>query len=75
MKEDGTGKEKVTPDPVIYLIAISPDGQWVVAWVAYQGEETTQALVAYPMGGGPKKLICSACQVSSAVRAIREGRC
>jgi eukaryotic-like serine/threonine-protein kinase len=64
MKEDGTGKEKVTPDPVMYPIAISPDGQWVVAQVAYQGEETTQALVAYPMGGGPKKLICSACQVS-----------
>jgi Tol biopolymer transport system component len=64
MKEDGSGKERVTPDPVIYLIAISPDGQWVVAWVAYQSDETTQALVAYPMGGGPKKLICSACQIS-----------
>ena len=64
MKEDGTGKEKVTPDPVMYLIAISPDGQWVVAQVAYQGEETTQALVAYPICGGPKKLICNACQVS-----------
>ena len=64
MKEDGTGKEKVTEDPVLYPIAISPDGQWVVAWVAYQGGETMQALVAYPLGGGPKKLICSACQVS-----------
>src|SRR5262245_29902251 len=64
MKADGTGKEKVTPNPVMYLIAISPDGQWVVAQVAYQGEETTQALVAYPLGGGSKKLICSACQVS-----------
>jgi DNA-binding winged helix-turn-helix (wHTH) protein/Tol biopolymer transport system component len=64
MKEDGTGKKKVTPDPVIYLMAVSPDGQWLVAWVPYQGEETTQAMVAYPMDGGPKNLICSACQVS-----------
>ena len=64
MKEDGTGKEKVTPEPVMYLIGISPNGQWVVAQVAYQGGETTQALVAYSMGGGPKKLICSACQIS-----------
>jgi Tol biopolymer transport system component len=64
MKEDGTGKKKVIPDPVIYLIAVSPDGRWVVAWVPYQGEETTQALVAYPVGGGPKQLICSACQIS-----------
>ena len=61
--EDGTGKKKIIPDPVIYLIAVSPDGRWVVAWVAYDGEETTQALVAYPVGGGPKQLICSACQV------------
>jgi len=64
MNEDGTGKRKVTPDPVMYLMAISPDGQWVIAWADYQGEETTQAMVAYPMDGGPKKLICSACQVS-----------
>jgi hypothetical protein len=56
MKEDGTGKKKVIPDPVIYLIAVSPDGRWVVAWVAHQGEETTQALVAYPVGWGPKQL-------------------
>src|SRR6185369_15924321 len=64
MKEDGTAKEKVTPDPVIYVIGISPDGRWLVAWVAYHGEDTTQALVAYPVGGGAKKVICSACQVS-----------
>jgi Tol biopolymer transport system component len=64
MKEDGTAKEKVTRDPVIYFIASSPDGRWVVAWVSYQGDENTQALVAYPVGGGAKKLICSACQVS-----------
>jgi DNA-binding winged helix-turn-helix (wHTH) protein/Tol biopolymer transport system component len=64
MKEDGIGKQKVTPAPLIYLMAVSPDGQWVVAWVAYEGEESTQALVAYPMGGGPQKLICTACQVS-----------
>jgi DNA-binding winged helix-turn-helix (wHTH) protein/Tol biopolymer transport system component len=64
MKEDGAGKDKITPDPVIYPIAISPDKQWVVAWVAYEGQDTKQALVAYPLGGGRKRLICSDCQVS-----------
>ena len=64
VKEDATGKERVIPDPVIYLIAVSSDGRWVVAWVAYPGEETTQALVAYQVRGGSKELICSACQVS-----------
>jgi DNA-binding winged helix-turn-helix (wHTH) protein/Tol biopolymer transport system component len=63
IKEDGSGRQKLIQDPVIYLIAVSPDGQWVVAWVAYHGEETTQALVAYPVSGGPRELICSACQV------------
>src|SRR6185369_14935469 len=52
IQEDGTGKRKIIPDPLIYLIAVSPDGRWVVAWVAYRGEETTQALVAYPLDGG-----------------------
>ena len=64
IKDDGTGKKRIIPDPVIYLIAVSPDGRWVVAYVPYQGEETTTALVAYPMGDGPKQLICSVCQVT-----------
>jgi hypothetical protein len=64
MKENGTVSEKVVSEPVIYLIGVSPDGQWVVAWIAHGGDESTQALVAYPTRGGPKKLICSACQVS-----------
>jgi hypothetical protein len=63
-KEDGTGAEKIVPDPVIYLIALSPDGLLAIVWVAYEGEESTQALVAYPTRGGPKKLICRACAIS-----------
>jgi len=64
IKDDGTGKKRVIPDPVIYLIAVSPDGRWVIAYVPYHGEETTTALVAYPMGDGSKQLICSVCQVT-----------
>jgi Tol biopolymer transport system component len=64
IKDDGTGKKRIIPDPVIYLIAVSPDGRWVVAYVPYQGEETTTALVAYPMGDGSKQLICTVCQVT-----------
>ncbi len=64
IQEDGTARKKVISDPMIYLIAVSPDGRWVVAYIPYQGEETTTALVAYPVGGGPKQLICSVCQVT-----------
>jgi DNA-binding winged helix-turn-helix (wHTH) protein/Tol biopolymer transport system component len=62
-KEGSTFNEKVVADPIIYLIAVSPDGQWLVAWIAYGGDESTQALVAYPTRGGPKKLICNACWI------------
>ncbi len=64
MKEDGTGGKKVVPDPVIYLIALSPDGRWLITWVAHEGAESTYALVSYPTRGGPTKLVCSACNVS-----------
>jgi DNA-binding winged helix-turn-helix (wHTH) protein/Tol biopolymer transport system component len=62
-KEGSALSEKVVTDPIIYLIAVSPDGQWLIAWIAYGGDESTQALVAYPTRGGSKKLICSACWI------------
>ena len=61
IKEDGTGQEKLISDPVIYLLAVSPDGQWVVAWVAKKDVDSSQAVVAYPSAGGPAKLICEGC--------------
>jgi hypothetical protein len=30
MKEDGTGVEMISPDPVAYLSTVSPDGRWAV---------------------------------------------
>jgi Tol biopolymer transport system component len=30
MKEDGTGIERISPDPVAYLSTVSPDGRWAV---------------------------------------------
>jgi len=63
-REDGAQSEKVIADPIIYLIAVSPDGQWLIAWIAHGSDESTQALVAYPTRGGTRKLICSACAIS-----------
>jgi len=62
--EDMTLSEKIIAEPIIYLMAVSPDGQWLVAWIAYGGDGSTQALVAYATHGGEKKLICSACAIS-----------
>ena len=52
MRQDGSERRKVTPDPVIYLINVSPDGQWVIAWIPAPGEESPNAIVAYPVSGG-----------------------
>ncbi len=56
MKEDGTERKKVVPDPVIFLLTISPDGQWAAAWVPTAGDEPS-AVVAYPIAGGRAVLI------------------
>jgi Tol biopolymer transport system component len=63
-KENSAPGERVVADPIIYLIAVSPDGRWLVAWTAYGSDESTQALVAYPTRGGPKQLLCNACWVT-----------
>jgi len=54
IKEDGSGLEKVTEDPVTLLYDVSPDGKWLAAWVG-------RAVVVYPAEGGAPVLICSAC--------------
>ena len=61
MNADGSGQTKVIHDPVIYLLGVSPDGRWIVAWVARQSEESPEAVVAYPADGGLAKLICETC--------------
>jgi tricorn protease-like protein len=60
---DMTLSEKIIAEPLIYVMAVSPDGQWLVAWIAYRGDDSTHALVAYPTHGGEKKLICTACAI------------
>ena len=53
MKSDGTASERVVAEAVIYLMGVSPDGEWVVVWVPSQSQAGSQALLAYPMRGGP----------------------
>ncbi len=61
MKEDGTGRQKVAPDPIIWLFSVSPDGQWAWAVVAASREDRPVGFVAFPTGGGPPTRICEGC--------------
>jgi hypothetical protein len=61
MKEDGSGNEMISPDPVTYLISVAPDGRWAAALVgveAANGGGTSAHLVSmkgemsFPVCGG-----------------------
>jgi hypothetical protein len=54
IKEDTSGLEKVTEDPVTLLYDVSPDGKWLAAWAG-------RGVVVYPTEGGTPVLICSTC--------------
>jgi Tol biopolymer transport system component len=58
MKEDGTGREKIVPTPVVQIQSISPDGAWVTAQAAVSGEDTPRGVIAYSTRGGPPIRVC-----------------
>jgi WD40 repeat protein len=54
IRADGTGLNKIIPDPPVFLYDISPDGNWLAAWVG------TDVMI-YPSGVGTPKLLCPDC--------------
>ena len=68
-REDGTGREPLVSESVAMLMGVSPDGNWVIAWVPAHGtassnhdmEGPSNAVVAYPTSGGSPLLICESC--------------
>jgi serine/threonine protein kinase len=64
MNADGTGRHKVLTDPILDVLAVSPDGNWVVT-VVPSSDSTVQRIVqAYPVAGGsPIRLCAPACAV------------
>jgi serine/threonine protein kinase len=58
MNQDGSGRRKITPDPVAQLQTVSPDGQWAVAQVGFLGEDPPRGIVAVPVSGGAPVRLC-----------------
>ncbi len=57
MKNDGTGRRKVTPDRILDSLAVSPDGRWVIA--AVPGTDVHAMMVkAFALDGGPAVPLC-----------------
>ena len=56
VRPDGTGLRKAFPDPVFVLLAVSPQGKWIVGWAPLQGNGPP-ATQAFPLDGGPAVVI------------------
>ena len=68
IKGDGSGLQKVVPNPVRLLYDVSPDGNWLAVWEG-------SSVVVYPSGGGSASLICSTCaNRSNVVSWSRDGK-
>ena len=57
---DGSGRRRITPQRVMDLVSVSPDGKWVAAAVPTQNVEFTAAVVAFAVDGGSSVPVCSA---------------
>jgi eukaryotic-like serine/threonine-protein kinase len=64
MNQDGTGREQITPTPILALHSVSPDGRWVVAYTAVTDPDVSVAVVAHPTAGGAPRRVCNQCKVS-----------
>jgi len=59
MNDDGTEREKIVPEPIIYLLGVSPDERFVAVRRATKGEDNPTAIEVLPLAGGPAARICS----------------
>ncbi|MGO9272298.1 MAG: protein kinase domain-containing protein, partial [Terriglobia bacterium] len=63
VKEDGSERQKVVPNPILDFFSVSPDGQWVCVTAPLRGYEIPIGGWAYPVAGGlPVKLCEGPCQ-------------
>jgi Tol biopolymer transport system component len=53
-------RRKITPEPVLDVYSVSPDGRWVVVSAKGPDEENFAVTVALPIDGGPSVLVCNA---------------
>jgi DNA-binding winged helix-turn-helix (wHTH) protein/Tol biopolymer transport system component len=59
MNQDGSGRSKVVPYPIIEIQGVSPERRWLTAIVPYpEGNRVVPMVMAIPLGGGPPRRIC-----------------
>ncbi len=61
MKQDGSGRQRVTEAAILALIAVSPDGKWACVWTKLPGAESASGHLLYPTAGGEPVKLCTRC--------------
>ena len=59
-KQDGSGRHRLGDEPLIDVVAVSPDGRWaIISQRNDQNKDHPYQVVAYPIAGGNSLTICS----------------
>jgi DNA-binding winged helix-turn-helix (wHTH) protein/Tol biopolymer transport system component len=59
MNQDGTGRSRVVPYPIIDIQSISPGKKWLMAMLPYpDGKRVSPMPMAIPLDGGPPRRMC-----------------
>ena len=57
VRPDGTGMQKALEQPIGILLAVSPDGRWLIAFARSVDKGLGTAVYAFPLRGGPPVFI------------------
>lgn len=60
MQTDGSGLQRIFSTPVLALLAVSPDGKWIMGGMAQPSPDWAPDTLALPLDGGPARKICAA---------------
>ncbi len=58
MKADGTGRHKISSEPILDIASVSPDGRWIIAGSAGAGQEHSVATRAFALDGSGIVPLC-----------------
>ena len=59
MKADGSQRRKIIAQRILDLLAVSPDGRWILASVPDSGDEYSSRMVAFAADGSSSRPLCA----------------
>ena len=65
MKADGSDAQKVIPEDIHSLLAVSPDHRVIVVAIYSGDPKQPQTLFAYPVDGGAPRILCRVCGIGT----------